>query len=420
MNDMDWSGWIIRGKRTWNLLGPSQARARRLRGVSLNDRLANRPGPACATFSLVPRMKKPVTAHFVPRWPENPYHRELAAHLEPFGVSVLKESVLKTIYEQARAGGTRPDIVHLHALPRFSWRPLNVLRLLQFIRRIRVLQRMGVKFVWTIHDVFHHEAFHPRIERILSRLFLRLADAVIVHSPAARKAVEDLWKVSRNEGVFIVPHGNYIDSYSNQIGKQAARAKLALPLEPMLFLFLGHIRPYKGVAALIDIFRALPDQNIRLLIAGKPISAEMAADVQRRIQDCPRIRADLGFVRDEEIQVYMNAADAVVFPYAKSLTSGALVLAMSFGRACIAPRLGAAEDMLDNSGGFLYDPASPRGLQDALEAAIRRRGELDEMGTNSRRRAEAWDWTEVARLTARVYRCCLGDSERVESAPVSR
>jgi glycosyltransferase involved in cell wall biosynthesis len=96
-----------------------------------------------------------------------------------------------------------------------------------------------------------------------------------------------------------------------------------------------------------------------------------------------------------------------VFPYTKALTSGALILAMSFGRACIAPRMGAIADTLNAEGGFLYEPAEPAALRNALVAADAAAPRLTEMGAHNFERARQWGWDEAARATAAAYRGCF-------------
>jgi glycosyltransferase involved in cell wall biosynthesis len=67
----------------------------------------------------------------------------------------------------------------------------------------------------------------------------------------------------------------------------------------------------------------------------------------------------------------MNAADVVVLPYRHVTTSGAALLAFSFGKPIIAPALpGFLELMHDNPElGLLYDPVAFHGLADALRQA---------------------------------------------------
>ena len=357
-------------------------------------------------------------AHFVPRWPGNPYHAELAEQLRPCGIDVGDEWRLKPIVRRCHVSGRSPDLVHIHAVPRFELSPLQFLRFGMFFHRLRWLRRRGVGVVWTIHDSFHHEAVFPRIDMMFSRAFFYQADAVIVHSEAARKAVERQWDVRRDAGVFVIPHGNFIGSYPNTVSREEARGKLRIPVGKMVVLFLGMIRPYKGVRNLVRSFKEMSADDMCLVIAGMPMSEELSAGIASEVESRPDILYRPGHVKDEEVQDYLNAADVVVFPYTKALTSGALVLAMSFGRACIAPKLGALEDTLDDEGGMLYDPSRPDGLRKAMEAARAERSRLKTMGEHNRRKAEGWPWEKVARMTAEVYQWCVAESRSGSVAAV--
>lgn len=341
--------------------------------------------------------------HFVPKWPGNPYHAELAEHLNENGVHVREEGGLKWIAKESRISGRLPDVIHFHALPRFELGLFDFLRFVMFWIRLFLFQKRGVQIVWTIHDSFHHEARHPQVDRMFSRLLYRKADAIIIHSAAAGRAVERQWDVKADESVFVVPHGNYIGSYLNTISKREARMKFGVPVGKLTFLFLGMIRPYKGVVGLIENFKALSDNCAHLLIAGKPFSDEISAQVSSAAGDHPGIHYWPGNIENDEMQDYLNAADVVVFPYARALTSGALILAMSFSRACIAPRMGALEDTLDEGGGFLYDPADSIGLRKAMKKAIDEAPKLAQMGALNMDRAKGWDWDMVARMTANIY-----------------
>ena len=67
----------------------------------------------------------------------------------------------------------------------------------------------------------------------------------------------------------------------------------------------------------------------------------------------------------------MNAADVVVLPYRRITTSGAAMLAWSFGKPVIAPALPAFVESMDNAPflGILYDPTDPAALRNALQQA---------------------------------------------------
>jgi len=61
-----------------------------------------------------------------------------------------------------------------------------------------------------------------------------------------------------------------------------------------------------------------------------------------------------------------------VLPYVEILSSGAAILAMSFGKPVVAPDRGSLRDHVPPVAGDLYDPSDPRGLDRALEATFER------------------------------------------------
>jgi glycosyltransferase involved in cell wall biosynthesis len=202
----------------------------------------------------------------------------------------------------------------------------------------------------------------------------------------------------------VIPHGNYIRAYPNDISRNQARKHLGFEKRRIIFLFLGNIRPYKGIKELISAFNNLNGTQSELVIAGQSLDQELEQNIFKLSIGNPKICFMPGFVEDDRMQLFMNAADAVVFPYRDILTSGAVVLAMSFGKACIAPRLGCIPDVLDSKGAFLYEPKDQKGLQNALEAAINSHQKLSGMGQHNFGRAKAWSWDRVAAATLAVYK----------------
>ena len=354
------------------------------------------------------RSAREVTVHFVPQWPGNPYHASLATNLLGQGVRVEDEDRLKFIWIKCRRSGVKPQIVHIHAIPSFCLALLPLLRSCFFYYRLVALRMSGVKIVWTIHDISHHEAEFPQLENFYSRIVFNIVDFVIVHSEGARKAIESQWRVRSNERLTVIPHGDYISSYPNHGDRILARNKLGVLSTRMVFLFFGYIRPYKGVDELITVFKKLKLNNCELVIAGNPLNDEISERIRLSINGDTRIHYLPGRVKDDELQNIFNAADVVVLPYSKVLTSGALILAMSFGCACIVPKIRIFEEALDADGGIFYDPEEPDGLRHALLSAYRGRSGLQLMGKRNFKKVSGSQWSESARLTADVYRRCLG------------
>lgn len=303
------------------------------------------------------------------RWRFNPYQKLLVAGLRKHGVDVVERELEASLRAVAQE---KPDVLHLQNVDDGLQSPLAVMR---FLRALRHVKRAGVRIVWTVHDLR------------LTRFLMKSVDAAIVHCDGVLRGAPN---------VFTIPHGHYIDYYENRVGRAEARRIHGIGDSELVFLFLGWIRRYKGVSELVDAFNTL--DGARLLIAGSAPERRLLVSLQRRAGKHVTIVPEP--VDDAHIQHYMNASDAVVLPYRRSLTSGAAVLAMSFARACVAPRIGCFGQMLDERGAFLYGRG---GLRGALQQAIDRREVLPAMGEYNRKRAAAWSWDDIAARTLAVY-----------------
>lgn len=346
---------------------------------------------------------------FLPRYRGNPYQTLLEDHLSHLGVRIgrFSQTVASIVWGLARF---RPQIVHLHWLDAFftaRFKPLAVIKLMSFFALISTLRLLGCKIVWTVHNLKDHEDRYPALDARCTSFVAGRADAIIVHGESAGRALTDRLQWQDSDKVVVIPHGHYIDAYENRISRSEARRTLGIDNDRLVLLFFGQIRPYKGVLELIDAFTTLDHAGVDLWIVGKPRDAAASDLIEQRTARHPRITYRPGFVPDEEIQTYMNAADVVVCPYRDILTSGAVVLAMSFGRACLAPRIGCVADVLDDDGALLYDREDTDGLKGALERALARRADLPAMGNRNRERIAPWDWDRVAQMTLDVYRRCM-------------
>lgn len=341
---------------------------------------------------------------FIPVWPKNPYHAQLIRHLATKQVHVNGASSLKQLTAEILAGRLCIDILHLHAVPSFQFSPLDLVRVCLNFRRLQILRRAGVRVILTVHDLLAHETRAANIDLLFGRITSRLTDAIIVHSQTSKNILPQAWNIKEPEKIHVLPHPHFIDCYNNSISREESRRRFCLRNGETVFLFLGLIRPYKGVEDLIVAFRSIRNSNLRLIIAGEPLTPQFGKKLSMSIAEDRRIQFFPGFVAPNDVQVFMNASDAVVFPYRKIFTSGALVLAMSFGKACVATATGSLDEILPPEGGFLCAPNNPDSLRAALLKAAETRSELGNMGKRNRDRAQQWSWEAMAQQTAELYR----------------
>ncbi|WP_009632910.1 glycosyltransferase family 4 protein [Synechocystis sp. PCC 7509] len=339
------------------------------------------------------------------RWKFNPYQKLLVEHLAKMGVEI-EELNCPTIFLPRLLKHKKPNFVHFHSLHSFfltSSRLKSLVKLVVFLGQVFALRLIGTKIIWTVHDLKSHSSQYLKIDRFGTTLFMMLTHKIITHYEVAKREVITTLGLKNEDKIFVIPHGNYIDYYENKIDRIEARRALSIPSSSLMFLFLGRIEGYKGVVEMIDAFKQLNNKEAQLVIAGKIETKELENLLKQKIAGEDNIQLISGFVPDKQIQVYMNACDVVEFPYLDILTSGAVLLAMSFGRACIAPRMSCFTEVLDESGAFFYNPDIADGLLQAMDCAIQRQSEVLNMGEHNRQIVEQWSWNYVANKTLQVY-----------------
>ncbi len=344
---------------------------------------------------------------FVPYWGAgNPYQDALADQIVAQGAKVQQLFSLRLLFHHGVFLRRKPDVVHLHWLPVFGWRQLRAFRCFALVMRLVLLRLRGIPLVWTVHNLVPHESRHPKMDWLLARVVAGLSNGIIVHGQSAKQQAMDTWRFHDPDRFAVIPHGNYTRNYPNDISRAAARDRLALDNSRLTFLFLGAVRPYKGVLELIQVFRRLPADRVSLLIAGQPLNDDFAREIETAIGDMDNVHFTPGFVEEDQVQVYMNAADVVTLPYRHVLSSGAALLAMSFGKPCVAPAVGCLGDVLDASGAFLYDPESETGLAESMRGAIVAKDRLAQMGDHNRDKVSQWTWESAAEATLALYDRC--------------
>lgn len=341
----------------------------------------------------------------------NPYQSELIAALETRNVSVEATNVgwMFPLLSGVRRHGV-PDVVHLHWLHRFVITNrrfpsvLAVLLGLRLVFELIVLRALGVRLVWTVHNLLDHERVAPRSELAVRHAVARLVDRIVVHCGEAIESVEETYRLPErvSDRARVVPHGNFSGVYEDDISESAAREQLDLPPDVPVITFFGLIRPYKSVPELIETFKRVSG-DARLLVAGNPWNEDLEDRVRAAGADDERVRTVLEYIPDEEVQVYLRASDAIALPFDSVLTSGSAVLAMTFGCAVVAPSMGCLPGLIGSEGGYVYDPNNPAGLQVAIRSAIDDRERLQEMGGRNREEARKLEWGQIAEQTREIY-----------------
>jgi glycosyltransferase involved in cell wall biosynthesis len=292
------------------------------------------------------------------------------------------------------------EVVHLHWLeyivtldptPRSGF-IRSAVRAGRFLRDLARLRRRGISVVWTVHNLRPHEPRQPIIEHALAATTMLLSHGVITHSAYARERLSRVYPATGK--ISVIPHGNYTDAFAHY-GVADPHSSSGAPFE---FLCFGQIRPYKQLPELVRAFRALPTDAVRLVIAGKPVVEAELERIREAAGDDGRVVIDARHIPDDEVSALHRRADAAIFAYRDVFSSGALLLALSYGLPVVAPAVSTATELVSPPGVETFGPGELTAALDRM-----RTGDWRARRDAALQAAETYPWSAVAASTVALY-----------------
>ncbi len=347
---------------------------------------------------------------------DNPYQILLAKSLESQGVEVLFPFGYRRVFPIFRAIKSlkKIDIFHLHWINPYFKGDNIIIKLIyaiKFLIDIILTKWIGVKIVWTIHNYISHDSQFPILEQWLQQILFNLADKIIVHHSLAIKDISQNYKFAKSKAE-IIPHGHYREIYAGAISPGEAKKALGIPTSGTVYLNLGMLRPYKGLEHLLKVWKANQQllKESTLLIAGKAIDESYLQKLTQLASDTKGVILYADFVEDSKIHLFFSAADVVVLPFEKILTSGSLILAMSYNKPIIAPRTGGISETLGTADWLLYDDQDSQGLFQSLKDSTQvNLNKLSQLVSNE---CDKLDWGGIGIKTYHVYETLLKNSKK--------
>jgi beta-1,4-mannosyltransferase len=326
-----------------------------------------------------------------------PYTAMFSRALAAQGAEVEELSVDRLLRE-------RVDVVHVHwpefALPRTPLRR-PALGTLRILCGLWWAKRRGARIVWTVHNLQPHDqsrlqGFNPWM---FWRLFPRAVDAFVTLSRAGVPTILERFPALRDKPHAVVPIGHYRGTYDDAVSRAAARERLGIAPSAPVLLFFGLVRPYKNASALIAAFRDLTHPEARLVVAGPVDDPRLEKEIRAAALEDERVRLHLSFVPNDDVQLFLRAADLVVLPFSQVFNSSSALLALSFDRRVLLPDVPTfrelqaivGEDWVRLFAGALTADELERALEGA--PADDRKPDLD-----------AFEWSTIAARTLDLYR----------------
>lgn len=293
------------------------------------------------------------------------------------------------------------DYLHLN-WPSFLYKDksaiVSLLRFARFVCLLLLTRLCGIRLLWTAHNLYPHDRNQIKgLDWLGRKILVMMCYRVFVHGETAASNVRKEFPEVEGKLV-IIPHGHWIGFYPNHCTRAAARDRLGIPADQFVFLFIGLCKKYKNLEYLVRCYQQGPFNGSSLWIAGQFQEPGYYAAVKAQAECLPQgLHLENRFIPDDELQYYLAACNVVVLPYVDVLTSGAAMLALSFGRPVIAPRLGHLTDVINQECGILYDPSNAGGLVPAMQQV--RGVQFDD--ATIRQHASKFEWRKAAEETLR-------------------
>ncbi len=319
----------------------------------------------------------------------------------------------------------RPDIIHVqHEYLVYGARKYSVLfpfllMLLRLLRRPIILTMHSVILLNKADEDFFYEhgvgRRFPSIKRglmiLVTKLLHLLSDVVIVHKELMKRILVQQYGFDKRK-IKVIPHG------VTEV-KPLKDAKLRLGLSGDVIVFTGFIIPGKGVEILVETFSRLKEKHhdATLIIAGgyhprlKIENPWYIGSIERALRRSGVEKEIIfmnKFVPDNELNLYLSAADIIVLPYTDDSVigaSGALGRCALLGKPIIAtsiPRF--LEDLEDGLNAMLVKPGDVEALTETLERLLDDPSLRRRVAGALRDWASKRGWRKVALQTLKLYK----------------
>jgi len=204
-----------------------------------------------------------------------------------------------------------------------------------------------------------------------------------------------------NPNIYSIPNGFNPNKFK-VIYKEKARGNLRLPQDKKIIFSLGLLIKRKGFQYLIEAMKNVVKtrNDVLCFIGGSgPLKEKLEKQIRERdLQDYVKL---IGFISNEKIGYWMNAADVFVLPSLSESFGIVQIEAMACGKPVVATINGGSEEIITSERyGLLCKSANPEDLAEKILIALEKDWNKEEI----REYVKEFTWDNIAKKTFNIYR----------------
>jgi glycosyltransferase involved in cell wall biosynthesis len=264
----------------------------------------------------------------------------------------------------------------------------------------------------TVYDLsfVHYPEKFPTSQRLYLQTqtarSVKQAQRVITISEATRQDLYRHFDVPLEKIEVVFPG---VESHYKQIPQESLNAfRVENDLRKPFILHVGTLQPRKNIPVLLNAFAALKNQDVDLVLAGgKGWQYDQIFSQVKDLGLADQVRFT-GYVRDEELPFWYNAAKVLVFPSVYEGFGMPIIEAM----ACGTPVIAAHTSSIPEAGGeaaLYFEPHDVEKLTQQLAEIFENDDLLLKMRQSGFMQARKFSWELAGSETVRIYAEVLAD-----------
>lgn len=289
-------------------------------------------------------------------------------------------------YKEFWACSTPYDVVHIHWPEYLSYELESYLGNSDPIpealwqKTIACLEywKKHARIVYTRHVQYPHRRHDEEFLK-LYRVTTAYCDVVAHFAQYSIQQFKTFYPEHTHIKHVVIPHHNYA-SLPNASTREEARKQLKIDANATVMLVFGVINENEK-PLIREAFRYIPSTNKVLLAPGWKIQRRKIGYIRLRewvwrfekwLASLNRHkRVNLGFIKEEDAHLYLNAADFLFIPRTTELNSGNITLGCTFGLVVVGKKGADIGEILEETGNPTFEVGDSGSLREAIRTASR-------------------------------------------------
>jgi glycosyltransferase involved in cell wall biosynthesis len=260
-----------------------------------------------------------------------------------------------------------------------------------------LLKRKNVPLVIKFHgDDARIFPFKNPVFMFLTRYMISRADHIVTASEEIRQI---LIKIGAAPMKTTAIHSGVDTVFFSPKSRETARARLGLPLEGLIFLFIGRLNRWKGINEVLNVAKTCPDFSFVFIGPGT-------------IPPHPANCTFLGSKRPEDVSIWLNVSDCLLLPTYTEAVPTSVMEAFASGIPAITTDIGGCPEIVEEGiNGLMIPVNNIQALRDAVVWMQSHEPERIEMGRKARITAtEYYDHNVLIEKLISIHRHLLNSS----------